>query len=193
MWEDGPIPGELRAYPGYLLARLGDASRRRFIRALEPESLHPRHFGVMNMVAAQPGVSQQQLQKQTGIDPSSMVAVIDELERLGLAERRPHPDDRRARAIYLSTTGEAKLKRVRALAAKLQRELFAPLTSEERDEFIALLGKLAAGVPATKLASAEPTVPEALSPDVRASGNGAAKPDSDRAEVGGAAGRPRGV
>jgi DNA-binding MarR family transcriptional regulator len=161
MWEDGPIPGELRAYPGYLLARLGDASRRRFIRALQPEGLHPRHFGVMNMVSAQPGVSQQQLHEQTGIDPSSMVAVIDELERNGLAERRPHPDDRRARAIYLTATGEEKLKRVRTLAAKLQRELFAPLTSEERDEFISLLAKLAAGVPATKLEGAAPPVAEA--------------------------------
>ncbi len=155
MWEDGPIPGELRAFPGYLLARLGDSSRRRFHRALEPEGLHPRHFGVMNMVAAQPGVSQQQLHEQTGIDPSSMVAVIDELERHGLAERRPHPDDRRARAIYLTDTGEQKLKRVRALAARLQRELFAPLTAQERDTFIDLLVKLATGVPATKLAAAE--------------------------------------
>jgi DNA-binding MarR family transcriptional regulator len=155
MWEDGPIPDELRAFPGYLLARLGDASRRRFHRALEPEGLHPRHFGVMNMVAAQPGVSQQQLHEQTGIDPSSMVAAIDALERHGLAERRPHPDDRRARAIYLTAAGTQKLKRVRALAGRLQRELFAPLTEQERETFIDLLAKLAAGMPPTKLAAAE--------------------------------------
>ncbi len=148
MWEDGPIPDELRVFPGYLLARLGDASRKRFHRALEPEGLHPRDFGVMTMVAAQPGVSQQQLHEQTGIDPSSMVAVIDDLERVGLAERRPHPDDRRVRAIFLTAHGEETLGRIRALAAQNQRELFSPLSAEERGTLVALLRKLAGGPPA---------------------------------------------
>ena len=143
MWEDGPIPGELGVFPGYLLARLGEASRRRFHRALEPEGLHPRHFGVMTMVAAQPGLSQQELHEKTAIDPSSMVAVIDELEALGLAERRPHPDDRRVRTIFLTALGEEKLERVRALAAQLQREFFQPLSAQERRTLHGLLRKLA--------------------------------------------------
>lgn len=144
MWGSLPIPGELHAFPGYLLARLGDASRRRFHAALEPEGLHPRHFGVMTMVAASPGVSQQQLHEQTGIDPSSMVTVIDELEAMGLAERRPHAEDRRIRAIHLTEVGEQTLLRVGELAGRLQAELFSPLTSEERLTLHALLRKLAA-------------------------------------------------
>jgi DNA-binding MarR family transcriptional regulator len=143
MWEEGPIPGELGVYPGYLLARLGEASRRRFHKALEPEHLHPRHFGVMTMVAAHPGMSQQQLHEMTAIDPSSMVAVIDELETRGLAERRPDPGDRRARAIFLTDSGQQTLERVRLLAGGLQREFFAALTAEERRTLHALLRKLA--------------------------------------------------
>jgi DNA-binding MarR family transcriptional regulator len=143
MWEDGPIPGELGAFPGYLLARLGEASRRRFHRALEPEGLHPRHFGVMTMVAARPGISQQELHEKTAIDPSSMVAVIDELEAGGLAERRHHPKDRRVRTIFLTELGQRKLESVSALAGELQREFFQPLTAEERRALHALLLKLA--------------------------------------------------
>jgi DNA-binding MarR family transcriptional regulator len=143
MWENGPIPGELGVFPGYLLARLGEASRRRFQEALEPERLHPRHFGVMTMVAAQPGMSQQQLHEKTAIDPSSMVAVIDELEERGLAERRPDPSDRRARTIFLTDLGQESLARVRVLAAGLQREFFAALTADERRTLHALLRKLA--------------------------------------------------
>jgi len=143
MWEDGPIPDELGVFPGYLLARLGEKSRRRFHRALEPEGLHPRHFGVMTMVAAHPGMSQQELHEKTAIDPSSMVAVIDELEALGLAERRPHPEDRRVRTIFLTDLGEQKLERVRALARQLQREFFEPLSAEERRTLHGLLRKLA--------------------------------------------------
>jgi DNA-binding MarR family transcriptional regulator len=142
MWEGGPIPGELRAFPGYLLARLGERARERFRVALEPEGLHPRHFRVMTVVAAHPGLSQQQLHEHTAIDPSSMVAVIDELEAMGLAERRPHPDDRRARAIVLTDTGEQTFARVSAIAADLQRELFAPLTAAERRTLHELLLKL---------------------------------------------------
>ncbi len=143
MWDGGPIPGELGKFPGYLMARLGEASRRRFHRALEPEGLHPRDFGVMTMVGAHPGMSQQQLHEKTGIDPSSMVAVIDMLEARGLAERRPDPDDRRARAIFLTAEGERTLARIRKLAGELQRELFGVLTEDELSTLHGLLRKLA--------------------------------------------------
>jgi MarR family transcriptional regulator, lower aerobic nicotinate degradation pathway regulator len=143
MWDGGPIPGELGKFPGYLMARLGEASRRRFHKALEPEGLHPRHFGVMTMLAAHPGMSQHQLHEKTAIDPSSMVAVIDELEARGLAERRPDPADRRARQVFLTEQGEQTLQRIRGLAAGLQREFFGALTAEERKTLHALLRKLA--------------------------------------------------
>src|ERR1700732_3940978 len=143
MWEEGPIPGELTMFPGYLLARLGESSRQRFHKALEPEGLHPRHFGVMTIVAAQPGMTQQHLHEQTSIDPSSMVSVIDELEAMGLAERRPHPEDRRARTIFLTGQGEHKLKRARAIAGQLQRDFFDALSPEEQETLYGLLRKLA--------------------------------------------------
>jgi DNA-binding MarR family transcriptional regulator len=143
MWGRGPIPEELSVFPGYLLARLGESSRRRFGEVLAPAGLHPRHFGVMTMVAAHPGMTQQQLHEKTAIDASSMVAVLDELEAKGLAERRAHPGDRRARTIFLTELGEQTLERVRALTRELQSELLAPLSAEERRTLVALLRKLA--------------------------------------------------
>jgi len=143
VWDRGPIPAELASFPGYLLARLGEASRRRFAAALKEEGLHPRDFGVMTLIASQPGLSQQQLHEQTGIDPSSMVAVIDELEAVGLAERRPHPGDRRARSIYLTARGEETLQRVREVAAGLQAEMFGRLSKQELATLHGLLRKLA--------------------------------------------------
>jgi DNA-binding MarR family transcriptional regulator len=143
MWEGGAIPTELGVFPGYLLARLGDAAKRRFRRALAPEGIGPRQFGVMNVVSAQPGMSQHQLHELTSIDPSSMVAVIDDLQARGLAERRPDPGDRRARSIHLTAAGEEALARTRALAAELQSEFFAPLTAAERRTLHELLRKLA--------------------------------------------------
>jgi MarR family transcriptional regulator, lower aerobic nicotinate degradation pathway regulator len=143
MWDRGPIPAELARFPGYLLARLGEASRRRFAAAVKEQGLHPRDFGVMTLIAAQPGLTQQQLHEQTGIDPSSMVAVIDELEAVGLAERRPHPADRRARSIHLTAKGEQTLEQVRQMAAGLQGEMFGRLTKDEQATLHGLLRKLA--------------------------------------------------
>jgi DNA-binding MarR family transcriptional regulator len=88
-------------------------------------------------------MSQHQLHEKTAIDPSSMVAVIDELEARGLAERRPDPADRRARQVFLTEQGEQTLQRIRGLAAGLQREFFGTLTAEERKTLHALLRKLA--------------------------------------------------
>ena len=144
MWEEGPIPDALAGFPGYLLARLGEATSRQFRERLEPEGLHPRHFGVMTLVAANPGLSQQQLHTMTAIDTSSMVALIDELEALGLAERRLLPDDRRVRSIFLTTEGERMLERLRKLAAEQVSSFFAPLDRQERRELYRLLRKLAA-------------------------------------------------
>lgn len=143
MWDRGPIPPELTRFPGYLLARLGEASRRRFARALQGQNLHPRDFGVMTLIDSHPGSTQQQLHEMSGIDPSTMVAVIDELESVGLAERRPHPGDRRARTIFLTGRGKQTLAQVQSLAAELQKEMFAPLTAAERRTFHELLRKLA--------------------------------------------------
>jgi DNA-binding MarR family transcriptional regulator len=76
-----------------------------------------------------------------------MVAVIDDLQARGLAERRPDPDDRRARAIYLTADGRRKLQRIGKLAAQLQRELFGGLTDQELSTLHGLLLKLAESAP----------------------------------------------
>lgn len=146
MWHDGPIPAELSRFPGYLLARLGQTSARRFAQLLEPAGLDPRHFGVMNIVAAHPGVTQQALRDYTAIDPSSMVGLIDELEARGIAERRPHPTDRRARAIHLTAEGEKELTRLRGLARDLHERLFESLSEDEARTLHDLLRKLAEGL-----------------------------------------------
>jgi DNA-binding MarR family transcriptional regulator len=137
-----PIPPELGVFPGYLLARLGEISRRRFGEVISPTGLDGRHFRVVTMVGARPGLTQQQLHEETSIDPSSMVAVIDELETRGLAERRQDPDDGRARTIYLTPAGERFARRITRQAAELQNELLAALSEPERETLHALLRKL---------------------------------------------------
>jgi DNA-binding MarR family transcriptional regulator len=141
-FEDPP-PEPLASAPGFLLSWNGQRMAHRFAAALEPLGLRPHHFGVLTLIDSHPGSAQQELVKGSLIDPSSMVAVIDELEQMGLAERRLHPDDRRKRAVHLTPRGRRTLQRARAVAIETAKETFAPLEETEVETLRQLLRKLA--------------------------------------------------
>jgi DNA-binding MarR family transcriptional regulator len=143
---DNPPPEPLASAPGFLLSWNGQRTAAFFAQSLQSLGLHPRHFGVMSLIESHPGMTQRELVKGSLIDPSSMVAVIDELEEMGLAERRPHPGDRRKHAVHLTGKGKRTLQRARKAAAALAEELFAPLDAEELETLRLLLRKLA-GLP----------------------------------------------
>src|SRR4029450_874965 len=138
-----PPPEPLASALGFLLSWNGQRVAHRFADTLKPLGLRPPHFGVMNMIDAAPGSTQQELVDRSMIDPSSMVAVIDELEEAGLAERRQHPDDRRKPAVHLTPRGRRTLERVREVAMEMVGELFAPLNAQEQETLRRLLRKLA--------------------------------------------------
>jgi DNA-binding MarR family transcriptional regulator len=71
-----------------------------------------------------------------------MVATLDSLEERGLAERRPHPDDRRKRAVYLTEKGEETLREGRKVGQAVGRQVFAALSADERKQLHSLLRKL---------------------------------------------------
>jgi DNA-binding MarR family transcriptional regulator len=141
-FQDRP-PEPLASAPGFLLSWNGQRMAFKFAQALEPLGLRPPHFGVMTLIDAHPGSTQQELGTRSLIDPSSMVSVIDELEAMGLAERRRHPDDRRKHAVYLTARGRRTLERARKAAIEMARDVFAPLDPDELETLRRLLRKLA--------------------------------------------------
>jgi DNA-binding MarR family transcriptional regulator len=136
-------PEELAGYTGFLLGYLGEKSRRNFIALLEPHGFHPREFGLMTVMAKRPGITQQELAGLARVDPSSMVALLDELEARGIAERRIDPDDRRRRAVFLTPKGEEQMRVLQREARKAAKSFLEPLDEEERAALNALLRKLA--------------------------------------------------
>ena len=140
---DRPPPEPLASAPGFLLSWNGRRTSHMFARALEPLGLRPPHFGVMQLIAKDPGITQQELADRSLIDASSMVAVVDELEEFGYAERRPHPGDRRKHAVHLTPAGKRTLERARTVASELANDVLAPLDSEEVETLTRLLRKLA--------------------------------------------------
>src|SRR2546423_1434868 len=100
-----PIPDQLVASPGFLLALIGAESRRRFVHGLSRWGLRPSHYGALMVLAQLGPLSQLDLSRRIGIDPRNLVAIVDQLEERGLAERRADPGDRRRRAVALTAAG----------------------------------------------------------------------------------------
>ena len=129
----------------FLLVQLGFQAGRQFGERLAPLGLEQRQAGMLVRLAANEGKSQQAIAALLGINATQMVFLVDELERLGLVERRRNPADRRSHALYLTGPGQAMLARVRAVTADHEASITAGLTGEEREQLLTLLGRIAAG------------------------------------------------
>src|ERR1043166_7881817 len=116
MLPDRSTETEIAEFAGQLFFRLWRASHTRTAAALESIGLTPALFAVLNYLQAHDGAIQQQIGSAMGIDPSTMVSLVDQLERAGLAKRRPHERDRRAREVVLTPKGRRTLGRGRELA-----------------------------------------------------------------------------
>jgi DNA-binding MarR family transcriptional regulator len=136
--------GDWRPPTGFLLSKAGRTQSVRFTEALEPLGLRPTQFALLNFVERGAGSSQQQLGERLGLDPSGLVAVIDDLEEKGLVERRRDPSDRRCYGIHLTRAGRKKLARAREVAMRRQAELLAPLTEQEAKTLHELLLRVVA-------------------------------------------------
>jgi len=127
---------------GFLISQLGFFSSKRFMDALEPLGIGPRDFSLMRFVDASDGQSQHALAERLGIPPSRMVALVDGLEEMGLVERRPDPDDRRVRGLFLTRKGRTVLEKAGKIAIDYETQLCAGINREERDRLIDLLQRL---------------------------------------------------
>lgn len=140
--EVGPA-GEASAGFSFLLVQLGFHAAGMFAARLAPLGLEPRQFGVLSRLAANEGKTQQSIAQLMGLNATRMVFLVDELERLGLAERRRNPADRRSHALYLTGKGREMLAQAQKAATAHEEELGAPLTQEQRQELARLLRTLA--------------------------------------------------
>jgi DNA-binding MarR family transcriptional regulator len=142
-------------FAGQLFFRLWRASHVRAANVLASVGLTPALFGLLNVIGARDGAIQQELASAMGIDRSTMVSLIDQLESAGLAKRRPSATDRRAREIGITPKGRRLLRRSRRLISETEDEVLAGLTAEERGELVSLLRRALESAPAQPLWTSE--------------------------------------
>ena len=147
MPPDASTEIEVAEFAGQLFFRLWRASHTQTAAALQSIGLTPALFAVLNYLQAGNGAIQQQIGSAMGIDPSTMVSLVDQLERTGLAKRRPHPQDRRAREVMITPKGRRTLKRARELVEEVESEVLQGLSPTERHQLATLLRKALAAAP----------------------------------------------
>src|SRR5262245_10751103 len=110
--------------------------------AIAGDGLTPLQLGVLaylNPQTGEPDIDQNGLAARLGIDRASTSALVDDLEAMGLVERRVNGADRRARLLRLTSRGEKVRARLHPASNTAQMKVFATLTPRERDLLLDLL------------------------------------------------------
>ena len=114
-----PSGAPRHAKAAYLLARVGRTQSVRFAERVQSIGLRPKHFAVLNAISLADGASQQEIGGRMGLDPSGLVGAIDELERMGLVERRRDPADERQVRVNVTPAGRKLQRQVASSAVTL--------------------------------------------------------------------------
>lgn len=134
--------GPLSRMIGYALRRAQIAVFEDFIASLAEVNLRPAQFSVLLILDRSPGSTQSAVAAALGIKRANFVAMLDELEHRGLAERKLSPSDKRSNAIFLTDLGRKTLSRAHALAEAHENRQIARLGDNGPDKLLQLLARL---------------------------------------------------
>jgi DNA-binding MarR family transcriptional regulator len=132
-----------KGQPAFLLAQLGAHAASQFAEKLASLALTPPDAGILRLLRAAAGLSQQELAARLQIHPSRLVAILDNLEKREFVERRENSEDRRLYSLHLTKKGGEILESIGKVAREHQDALLAALNREERAALTSLLLKVA--------------------------------------------------
>ena len=126
-----------------LLAPLGRAYRRHVDRAFLSLGLsHTLALPVMLLGRLEDGVRQGALVDALGIEPPSLVPLLNQLERSGLVERRPDAVDKRAKTLHLTDAGRDLARRAEVVANDVRSAILSDIPADEIEITARVLGRL---------------------------------------------------
>ena len=142
---DPPHAGKLHSPEwslGFLLSQLAGTVRERTATALAPLGIAPRDLGLLLGLSETPGVSQSELALRLRVDRTTMSQLVDTLTQAKLITRRVSPQDRRSHRLALTTAGSELLQRAAHLAADVENDITAGMTTQQVDELKRALAEL---------------------------------------------------
>ena len=132
--------GPLSDLVGVRLRRVDTLLTGAFATAMA--SLRSGGIASLGLIVGNPGISQNEIAKQTGTDKSIIVSIIDQLEELGWAVRTPSATDKRRHALYPTKLGQAELDRIGADINAKEQALLADVSPEDLQDLFAILDRM---------------------------------------------------
>ncbi|OON32159.1 MULTISPECIES: MarR family winged helix-turn-helix transcriptional regulator [unclassified Micromonospora] len=102
--------------------------------ALEHLGIDSKDFGTLRVLAHGEPASQLQVAQKLSVDRTTMVAVLDDLERKGIVVRRPDPTDRRRNIVELTDRGRRTFDAAEAAYQDAENALLAPVSPGAADQ-----------------------------------------------------------
>ena len=127
---------------GFLLYDAARLLRRDFERRAKQLGLTRAQWSVLAHLARNEGTNQAAAADVLEIEPITLVRLLDRLEAAGWVERRPDPNDRRARLLYLTEKAHPILDQMFALSLETREQALIGIGEPERDAMMAVLIKI---------------------------------------------------
>jgi len=132
----------LNQAPGHLIRRLHQIAVAAFSQEAGESDITPVQYGLLRVLADQPGLDQITLAKRVALDAATSGSVIARLEAKGWVVRTPDVHDRRRKLLQATPEGLAMLEGITEAVIRAQETMLAPLDAREQEVLMALLTKL---------------------------------------------------
>lgn len=132
--------------PGFLMMDITRMLRRIFQKRMVGGELTLAQSRALIYIARNPGIRQVELAERLEVQPITLARLVDQLEDCGLAERRPHPTDRRAYQLYETAKAETYLQDMLQVLRYIRESAFGSLSEVEMVSLVDLLEKVHANL-----------------------------------------------
>lgn len=136
---------DFRHAPGHLIRRAHQVSVAIFMEETTAFDVTPVQFAILNALLEDPGEDQVTLARKVAFDPATFGSVIARLEGRGWVRREPDAADRRRKLLWVTTEGAEAAQKMKRAVGKVQQRILEPLSAAEREQLLALLGRLVGG------------------------------------------------
>jgi DNA-binding MarR family transcriptional regulator len=128
--------------PGYLFRRMQQIAVALFIEECRDFDLTPVQYAALIAIRTHPGIDATRLSAVIAFDRSTLGSVIERLESKNYIERKPAPEDKRVKLLYLTKAGSNLLRDIMPSVDRAQARMLQPLKPADRKTLLTLLEQL---------------------------------------------------
>jgi DNA-binding MarR family transcriptional regulator len=130
------------AAPGYLFRRMQQIAVSIFMEECKAFDLTPVQYAALIAIHTHPGIDATRLSAVIAFDRSTLGSVIERLQAKDYIERKPAPEDKRIKLLYLTKPGAAILREIIPAVERAQARMLEPLKPTERKALVGLMVQL---------------------------------------------------